>query len=218
MNKRQQKALERFRQIKAFVSVHRLEGSRWATLQREFPAAFAEIEALQVEQGMRTGSRHSHARITANLRRKLRWGHMLPIRRDARLLLGKEPGLATAIVVPHATANSAALVAAAQRMAKGLAAYRRYLESHGVPVGFLASLRGAARDLATAIKDAPLVVGRRTAATATIREKFSRLSALEARVDGQVMAAATTNRELWRLWKSAKKTPKRRGRPPKLKT
>lgn len=215
MNKRQKVALERFRSVGTYVRVTEFPGARWKALQREFAEGFAELDALAVGQDVGKIRRQMHALGVAELRRKLRRGHMLPIRRDALLHLGKMPGVASAVVVPHASANNAMLVAAANRMAKGLTRYRKFLEAHDVPVGFLASLRGVARDLAAAVNDEGGVVAQRSAATAGIKEKFTRLRAIEAAVEGQVMMAVGRNRSRWNLWLRAKKTPKRRGRPPK---
>jgi hypothetical protein len=215
MNKRQQVALERYRSIDSYVRITDFPGPRWKALQREFQDAFAGLQDLKLKQDVGALSRQMHAKGVAELRRKLRRGHMLPIRRDALLHLRKLPGVVPAVVVPHASASNAALVAAAKRMAKGLARYRKHLEAHDVPVGFLASLRGAARDLAEAVRNEPVVIGTRSAATSGLKEAFTRLRALEVAVEGQVMMAVGRDRSRWKLWLAAKRTPRRRGRPPK---
>jgi hypothetical protein len=164
-----------FRRVEEFLAAHNLNDApanlgRQATELKDVMEQLSR-EALDQEAAFRlTKAQTKHQR---ELRRILWDRHMLPISRIARDVFGLQ-GMDRALRMPHVTSANERVVAAAGAMAEAAERQQAAFVEHGVAMDFVAQLRSAAAELATAMGSRDGNQRRRVEATRNVRQLVKR--------------------------------------------
>ena len=164
-----------FRRVEEFLAAHDLNDAsanlgKQATELKEVIDQLSH-EALDQEAGFRfTKAQTKHQRE----QRKQLWDrHMLPVSRVARDVFGLE-GMDRALRMPHASSANERVVAAAGAMAEAAERQQPVFLEHGLARDFVAQLRSAAAELATAMGSRDGNQRRRVEATRNVRQLVKR--------------------------------------------
>lgn len=164
-----------FRRVEEFLAAHNLNDApanlgRQATELKDVMEQLSR-EALDQEAGFRfTKAQTKHQR---EQRQHLWERHMLPVSRVARDAFGLE-GMDRALRFPRMSSPNERVVAAAGAMAEAAERQEPVFLEHGLAPDFVAQLRSAAAELATAMGSRDGNQRRRVEATRNVRQLVKR--------------------------------------------
>ena len=178
----------------------------------EFHDCVVNIGTLASQQRVNAPRGSHHGRSVATLRKQLRRQLMIPLVRMARVQLKFAPGAERALVTPHATASHPDIIAAAKRLLRFLRQHRALVEeSFGAKT--IEKLRDATRDLERLTTQETKRAVEYAEATRALKKELQRARMLETQIDGMLIDKADQHRDIREMWKNARRTPKRLGRP-----
>ena len=215
MTKKQLRALRTYRDALIHVRKLNVADGPLGPLIVELEDAIAGIEERALAQSRARSLRGTSSSNVKRLRRAIRKGYMIPIRRRAKTLLRNLPGLTAALRVPHAKKSTAVLVAAAHAMAKAVQPYASEFRKARFPKDFLTRLRSDARELAKGAAGVTTGSRQLTQATVDLARAFRHARDTEEAIDGLLLARFDEGVASAAEWRSARRIGKPRGRPRK---
>jgi hypothetical protein len=215
MNTRQQLAMDRVGKIEEFLRSQRLIGlpPLYTATLTELGGCMNRMRVLFKEQSSTSRELGIDGRRVRQLRHVIRRQYMIPLARAGRPLLRFAAGVERALIVPHARASNADVVAAAEHMVEALRPHRKLFVSGRFSPTVLTELRTQARELHRLTTTSGDSQRRRAAASRGLRTKLTRAGEV-VRVLESLLFGRIESDELFRgLWRVAVRMPKRLGRP-----
>ena len=219
MNARQERSIARLRKIEFNLGIIKVKGTPplYAASVVKLKATLGRIEKLEREQFFASPGQSAEGKSMRYARKRLRRDYMLPLRRTARRLLAFAPGIESAMVVPHARASYAEVVAAAERMLKAIRPHRKLVNGAGLAPRFLTDFREHTRELKRLSTSASARQATHARVSDELREELKLAHDTVLIIESLLFQRMDHDRELAKTWKEAVRTPKRLGRPKKEK-
>jgi hypothetical protein len=202
-------------QAQDFLKQHAEVAPRLVFSRQRLDAIAERISKWGNAQDVATG--RSYGKAIRRLRLLLRQDHLIPVSRYGRECLRWTAGIERALKVPHARANSATLVLAAERIATAVSPKQRmklFLEAN-FPRDFIAQIRAAAKELADCSRQDDTTRRQRIRATLELRRALSEGRRTIATIEALLLPHFRTQPGLARGWRSVARVPRKQGRPKK---
>lgn len=188
-----------------------------ARIEEELQIARDELMAQYTSQVSSRQGLGAHGISLKLARRNLRQKHLLPIVTRGKVLLKGLPGIREELRLPRVRATDAEWIAAARRVAKVVRPHRKvFLEAHFAP-DFLRQLDVAAKQLQVATRSENARRVELSRSTRGVAETLRHCRDLVAAADALLMASGDVDETALKMWRKAKRIPKRVGRPPRKK-
>ena len=206
MYSRQQKLIELYQRVKAFLAEHPAPEAPGFTAAREkFEALVAQVTDHSTAQLMGRQLTRAESQRVKSLMSKLRVYHMKPIVTIARAEIDQQPGITEAFQLPHGSVGAVKLLAAAKAMRESAQLYQPVFVGAGRPADFLDRLTAAMTAVESALGGHARNVGTRVGANVGLTRGLSRArNALEL-LDPIVREAYEGNQVVLAKWKAAKR-------------
>ena len=185
-------------------------------LQAKLAEAVGEVRKLYQTQVTNHMGRTGDSGETTRLRKELR-KRMMRIASNAVVSLEGLPGVEDDMRVPHANTKTSDLLDAANRFAKNVRPHLRTLHANGLPANALAQLETTARALEAKASSADTAIARRSRATSSLPDAIRRARKIVKALDVTIKEELADNTAALRMWTSATRIPRKKGRPKKPK-
>ena len=206
MQDRQQKLIESFQRVQAFLATHESPGAAGLAEAKAILDAAVE-ELLDHSSAQLFGRQLSKAermRVKARMKR-LRGQHMLPITAIAKLRADRLPGLADELKMPVGGLGAGRLVHAARAMRNAAAQHVPLFVEAGRPADFLAQLDAAIASIEQALGGHALNIGTKVGANAGLKDQLRRARRAVDLLDPLVKTAFEGNAVVLARWQAAKR-------------
>lgn len=206
MNKVQRSALRRFRRVQDFLARNPAVGSA-EELGKQSQVLDEVLKKLtQTGEEQDASLRFSRAETTRQraFRDAVRYAHMVPISRIARLVYGV-PGMDSAFFMPKKRADNDSLLDAARGMLQAASKQPDVFVEHGLPKNFVEQFRAATSALSDALGARVDSQRRRTIANQTVVQLVKRGTTAVQMLDAIVAPRLARDPELLASWKSVKR-------------
>jgi hypothetical protein len=215
METRQGNMLESLRNVNAFLDLHadRLAGVMETGTRTTLLEAIADLKAFTNQQAAGSGASRNATKIHRALRSVLIDDHMRLVSRVGRARLPRTPELAN-LKMPQGTPSAAKLAQAAYEMANSAEANAQVFVDAGLPVDFVAQLKGAADAMMQARQDRAMSRVSRAAATTGLASQLSAGRKIVHVLDVMVTTALKHEPALLAGWRQAKRVSKVRSAGP----
>jgi hypothetical protein len=206
MNKDQRAAQRRCRRVRDFLTQHPKLGSvaDLAKQTQVLDEVLAGLPVLGEEQDANLRQARAETSRQRALRTTLRYDHMAPISKVARLLRGST-GIDRALVMPTLSNDNDALIDAARGMAQAAAKQSAVFIGQGMAVDFVEQLRAATSALADVLGARVESQRRGIVARQSIDELVQRGTTAVNMLDALVTPLLSQDADLLRAWRTVKR-------------
>jgi hypothetical protein len=201
----------------AFLKSPKFDGPATAALRAKLVTATKAVGDLQFQQEVAnryTGA--DGAKIKA-LRTDLR-KRLLRLSHNAVVTLDGLPGIEEDVRVPHANEKNQELLEATARILKNLRPHLKTLYKNGVSRESITQIETTAKALAAKLADGDTTIARRSRATSSIPDAIRKARRIVTALDDAIRLEFREDMQLLLQWQSAKRVPRKLGRPKKRKT
>jgi hypothetical protein len=213
MNAKVLRSIAAYGDIVLFLKLHKIGGGRFDTARATLERCIVNIRELFPKQATARAGPKYDGITHRQLRATIRQDHMIPIARDGRALFRGEPAVLNVLKVPHAKANDAEVVTAANAMIKTLRPYAKLFTEIGYPKDFLKTLQDVTKQLNKWATHTAETRSRRIGANTELRDELRAAKDAAAVIDALMLGYARERPALAKHWKRARHVPKRLGRP-----
>src|SRR5687768_16269847 len=165
MDARQQKLIESYQRVKAFLAEHAPpDAPGFAAARESFETVLAQITDHSSAQLMGRQLAKAESQRVKSLMHKLRLYHMKPIVTIARAEIEQQPGITEAFQLPHGSVGAVRLLAAAKAMWESAQLYQSAFVGAGRSTDFLERLSAAMTAVESALGGHARNIGTRVGA------------------------------------------------------
>jgi hypothetical protein len=180
----------------------------------KFRSSVNRVLNLADQESLLTPQEAGEGEQTDDLRKRLRVGYMIQLRRRGKPLLRFAPKVERALKVPHARASHREIVTSAEVMLKAVQPYRKILSSAGFSKTFFTEFRDLTKELKRIATIRSLRKAKFDRVTDAIRKELATANETLGAIEGLVLARALRKPQLAKQWRALMKYPTRMGRPP----